>query len=392
MHTDNKINSVKKHESDVINVIEDFDYTSQSEEYNESFKNWRLRKKNKYSFNYNHNEKEKVFVDGQGFVSSTAADAERDMLSRVFLLLGNILLGYVFIETVVEKLFIVLLDLIGFNISYSFFSGTIYGGKSEILFVKVLIGVLKYFIPITIMHLKFKMPNNVRYPSRKKSASEWAYALSVSMIISVISSISRAYSDNSREIYNYFNSTTVDFSFLSDYQLVVFLFFDIVVVSIMNELMFRGEAFHVLRQFGDLFAVTVTAFFSTLVICKFSLMPSSFLVSLTAGVALLRSGSISVAIFMHMLSKLYLLGLIFIETSESPYMFLTRGFYMSVVFAFGVIIFLILATQKKHDKVLDKNLHTYLGIKEKFKTIFSSLSLVGVLIACVFASFWNSIA
>ena len=65
---------------------------------------------------------------------------------------------------------------------------------------------------------------------------------------------------------------------------------------------------------------------------------------------------------------------------------------MSVVFAFGVIIFLILATQKKHDKVLDKNLHTYLGIKEKFKTIFSSLSLVGVLIACVFASFWNIVA
>lgn len=391
MHTDNKIKSVKNPDSDVINVIEEFDYSGPNDKYNEGFKSWRLKKKNKYSYNYNQNQKEKIFIDGQGFVSSTAADAERDSLSKLFLLLGNLLLCYVFIETVAEKLFIVLLDILGFNISYSFFSGAIYGGKSEILFSEVVVSIVKYFIPIAIMHRVFKMPNKVRYPMRKIKPYEFFYALSTGMIISVISSISRAYSDKSREVYDYFNNAAVDLSFFGDYELVVYLFFDILVVSIMNELMFRGEAFHVLRQYGDFFAVVVTSVFSTLVICNFKLMPACFLISFVSGVLLLRSGNIFISIFMHILNKLYLLGLLLIETNSSAAMFLTRSFYMSVVFALGVIIILIIATKHKSETVLMKNLHTHLNAKEKTKTIFHSLSLVGVIIACVFASIWNVI-
>jgi hypothetical protein len=159
----------------------------------------------------------------------------------------------------------------------------------------------------------------------------------------------------------------------------------------MNELMFRGEAFHVLRQYGDFFAVMVTSVFSTLVIRNFKLMPACFLISFVSGVLLLRSGNIFISIFMHIFNKLYLLGLLLIETNSSAAMFLTRSFYMSVVFALGIIIILIIATKHKSETVLIKNLHTHLNAKEKTKTIFHSLSLVGVIIACVFASIWNVI-
>lgn len=333
--------------------------------------------------------KERIFIDGQGFVSSTAAEAEHDILSRVLTFLGNLFITFIFIEKVFEKFLIEILDTAGFNIHNSFISGSIYGGKSEVLVMTVTINVLKYFIPVAIMHRKFKMPNKVRYPSRSGERSAWFYTASASFIVAVVTSISHAYSYQTKELYSYFNSSTIDFSFFTKYELIVYLFFDIIVMSIMNELMFHGEAFHVLRQFGDLFAVIFTAAFSTLVIGNFRLMPGSFLVSMISGIVLLRTGSLSMSIFVQIINKLYLLGLILLESSGNEYMILTRSTYMSVVFAIGVIIFLVVKAVDRRENVLKSNLHTYLPTIGKIGTVFRCLPLIGVIITCFFASVWN---
>ena len=389
MHTDNQINSINNPKAYVINVIEEFDYSTQSDEYNEEFKTWRMKKSNRFSYNYLHNMKERIFVDGQGFISSSAAEVEHDILFRVLTVLGNLFITFIFIEKVFEKFLIEILDIAGFNIHNSFISGSVYGGKSEVLVMTVVINVLKYFIPVAIMHRRFKMPNRVRYPSRKCDLSAWFYATSISFIVAVVSSISHAYSYQTKELYNYFNNSTIDFSFFSEYELVVYLFFDIIVMSIMNELMFHGEAFHVLRQFGDLFAVIFSAVFSTLIIGNFRLMPGNFLVSMISGIVLLRTGNISMSIYVQMLNKLYLLGLIILESSNNEYMFMTRSTYMSVVFAIGVIIFLVVKAVDQRENVLKANLRTYLPTLNKIETVFRCLPLVGVIIACFFASIWN---
>ena len=90
-----------------------------------------------------------------------------------------------------------------------------------------------------------------------------------------------------------------------------------------------------------------------------------------------------------MLNKLYLLGLIILESSNNEYMFMTRSTYMSVVFAIGVIIFLVVKAVDQRENVLKANLRTYLPTLNKIETVFRCLPLVGVIIACFFASIWN---
>ena len=62
---------------------------------------------------------------------------------------------------------------------------------------------------------------------------------------------------------------------------------------------------------------------------------------------------------------------------------------MSVIFAFGVIIFLVKASVKPNELVTKKNLHTYISTAEKVKTGFHSMSMAGTVFICVIAAFWE---
>ena len=98
MLTDRKNNTAD--EKEIINVIDEFDYSTQSDEYNVEFRNWRKKLSNPYTYNYSKNVKEQTFVDGQGFVSTSPQDSEKEVIYRVFQILGNVLLIYLFIEIV----------------------------------------------------------------------------------------------------------------------------------------------------------------------------------------------------------------------------------------------------------------------------------------------------
>lgn len=387
MLTDRKNNTAD--EKEIINVIDEFDYSTQSDEYNGEFRNWRKKLSNPYTYNYSKNVKEQTFVDGQGFVSTSPQDSEKEVIYRVFQILGNVLLIYLFIEIVFEKAAIAVLDCLGLNIHNSYINNSIYGGQTEVLIILTVMTLFKYALPIFILHSKIKIPNNVRFPMDKSRKNEFFNAFSAAMIVSVISSISRAYSNQSKEIYDYFSSFSKNFQLKGDYELIVYVIFDVVVVSILNEILFRGDIFHALRQFGDLFAVVTTALISTLITHDFSYMFGSFLIAMVSGIFVLRSGNFFMAIMVRIIHKLYLFGLILIESSSNEYMFLTKGFYMSVIFAFGVIIFLVKASVKPNELVTKKNLHTYISTAEKVKTGFHSMSMAGTVFICVITALWE---
>ena len=72
------MNKAAQHSNKIINVIDEFDYSTQNESYNRQFKKWRREKENKFSFRFSSNKNESIFIDGKGFVSENAVSAEKE--------------------------------------------------------------------------------------------------------------------------------------------------------------------------------------------------------------------------------------------------------------------------------------------------------------------------
>ena len=73
-------------EKTIINVVDQFDYSTQNDVYNEKFREWRNNKENPYAFNFKQNRKESIFVDGKGFENKSAVSAEQDCISKIMYL------------------------------------------------------------------------------------------------------------------------------------------------------------------------------------------------------------------------------------------------------------------------------------------------------------------
>lgn len=68
--------SVQK-KDDIINIIDDFNYDAQTEEYNIEYKKWRSNKDNPYAFNYVENKKEKHLWTARALFMRTLNQSKR---------------------------------------------------------------------------------------------------------------------------------------------------------------------------------------------------------------------------------------------------------------------------------------------------------------------------
>ena len=104
------------YERTIIDVVEEFDYSTQNESYNKNFRKWRKNKNNPYAFNFSTNKKERIFIDGKGFVSNSPAESEHETISRIFFIIGTAMLLWVTIDNIIGKMIIYFLDITGVNV------------------------------------------------------------------------------------------------------------------------------------------------------------------------------------------------------------------------------------------------------------------------------------
>lgn len=165
-------------------------------------------------------------------------------------------------------------------------------------------------------------------------------------------------------------------------ELVIYMFLDIVAVSIMSEFLFHGAVFQALRQFGDLYAVIVTASFSALMSNDIASVLSVFAVSVISGISILRSGTVFTAIAVQVTNKIYLFALTIIEISFSD-MNLKRGYFMVICFSVGILISATIWHTMNKEVILKRNLSTFLSAKQKILLIFSTIPTFTVIFLCV---------
>lgn len=325
----------------VINVVGEFDYSTQNDAYNDKFKKWRQKKDNPYAFSFEANTNEKVYVDGKGFIDRSAEDAEKEVLTRIFYVIGIGALMCIVFENFLGKLGIAASELLGFNIHNNFFSSSIYGDRIEIVTAVILISTLKIAVPLLFIRSRFRLPARVEFMGGMKNSLALLGAISITLIICTAASLPNAYSSESKEIYDYFRSIDADVSVWDQSEFLIYTVFDVIIMSLLTEMLFRGAMFGVLRQFGDLFAIMITSVTAAILTQDLRAMPVVFLISLTASYGMLTSGAIFTAVAVSIVYKMYNLAILVLETDPTEKMPLTRNIFMIITLIAGIIGFVI---------------------------------------------------
>lgn len=380
-------NTKAKEEVEVTNAVNEFDYSTQSESYNKHFIAWRNKKNNPYAYNYAANKNESVFIDGKGFIDESASEAESNSLNKLLYLIGAAILSMIFIENVFDKVLVLVLDFLNVNVHTTFFNSVIYGGRFEVIIILIVITVLKLVVPLQITHARLKIPYKARYLTVLKDPLELIGAVAATLATSVVMGIPSAYSDESKEIYTFFKSYDADMSVWGQKEFVIYILFDVIIVSILTEALFRGEMFVALRQYGDIYAILITSLLTGLVTQDYRLMLGNVLIAIVSSCTMLRSGSILAAIISKITYKLYLLALTIIEIDNSSDMFLTRNMFMIFVFCVSIIVvaLIYLSPKRKNKKfIADYNKHIPLG--KKLTMPIKITPFVAVIIICLIAA------
>ena len=366
------MNKAAQHSNKIINVIDEFDYSTQNESYNEQFRKWRRKKENKFSFSFSSNKNESVFIDGKGFVSENAVSAEKKILSRIFCTVGNAMLIWLVTDTIILKFLIKFFSIIGINVHNNFFSIGIYGGSIEIVISIIIVSLIKMLVTMLYMHKQFRVPLKVEFMHTMNHPSGLVTAISLALVVCTIINIPSAFSVETKEIYSFFRNIDADVSVWGQAEFLVYTIFDIIVISILSGMIFCGAMFAVCRQFGDLFAIIITSLTAALLTHNFNDMAAVFLISAIGSYGMLRSGSIFTPIAVSIVYKMYVLALIVIEVDSSVNMSITRGMFMAAVFIAGtagtIICFL-------HNRKKDRKLAVYISEKKKKKRIVFSVKI-----------------
>lgn len=374
-------------EKTIIDVVEEFDYSTQNENYSKSFRKWRKSRNNPFAFNFSVNKKESIFIDGKGFVNNSPAVSERETISRIFFIIGSAMLMWVTIDNIIGKMIIYLLDILGLNIHTTFFSTSCYGGSIEIVTAMIIITLIKIYIPALYIHRKLKMPFRVEFMSTMTHPTELISAIAMSLVVCTITSIPDAYSSSAKEIYSYFKSIDTDISVWGQTEYVIYTIFDVIIMSVSTEILFRGAIFSALRQFGDVFAIAVTSVTAALLTQNFQDMPSVLFISVIASVGMLKSGSIFTAFAVSTVFKMYQLTIVIIEASTSENMFLIRNLIMTIIFILSIITTVIVNFTKKHrNKKYFAGYNSEIPIRERLIYSFKSFPFAAVAAVCMISA------
>lgn len=365
----------------VRNIARDRTYQNQNKEYDEAYFKWCANESNPYSFNYVQDLREHSYMAGKGFIRHGADTAEQATLHNCLRLLGSVMLVMLLFDAASFILSSYLNGGAPSNII--FYSDRDSIGDSSVLACMVCsaLVILKYITAIMIYHMRVKLPLKVALPtSNVKNAFKFNAVVIMLMIVvtgrisnSILSRILGVVGIDSVYIYM-FNSTDISA------QVVSFIF-NCIIVPVLCEIFFRGLVLQSFRQFGDAFAVIVSAAACGLSYFDVSFIGYATLCSLVIGVFTIRSGSIVTAIVMHSVTTTinYLLVFVTIISSDAG-MILSCAVYI-VICAGALIVYSRLNRSKNWSFNIDRG-QSELTLSKKLELMLSS-NTVAMWLVCV---------
>ncbi len=362
-------------EEKMIDVVEDFAFSNQSEQYRTAFQKWRRRPKNRYGFSFTKNPKETSFSEQQAVIKETPASVERSTLQSLGYLLGCIFLLYLVIENVVDKVILVIMNAMGMRID-SFFLGTyMYGDERTLFIFSIIINLLKYVLPALVLQIILRFPIRVALPAKIRHPQQLLFGISLTMLLSAgLGMFCVSQSEELQKYHLISNALGTE-----DSWIVFYILYTIFVMPLLIEFFFHGCLFQMLRQFGDYFAIFSVSVVAGLLMHNLQDGIRVGMMTLTISYFVIRTGSFWTAVWMHIVHEVYMFALFYIETFDAPY---SLQWWATVllpsIVAVAVGVYVLLKQVRSEEKVMEHG--TYLKWHEKAWTFATSMPMLSFIL------------
>ena len=270
----------------------------QDKTYNEMFKAWRRKRKDSIGFYYVSKPNELTYLDGYGFVTDYPEAAERNALRKVMNVIGVTMMILGVIDLLYKYAVPNVLAAFGADIYFDKYTKTFYGDEWLILAIDTFFSVIKRLIPLLYVYKKMQMPIKVMIPTRITNRTLFRYAIPVMLFTAGCCTAASGVYERILHFVGIEKDKLFDMPD-SKAVLVLFLIVHIILIPIISEMHTRGALLQLLRQFGDGFAIVVTALLTSLISYNISTFCYIFVVSLVIGYFTVRTGSVITAILMR---------------------------------------------------------------------------------------------
>ncbi len=270
----------------------------QDKTYNEMFKAWRRKRKDSIGFYYVSKPNELTYLDGYGFVTDYPEAAERNALRKVMNVIGVTMMILGVIDLLYKYAVPNVLAAFGADIYFDKYTKTFYGDEWLILAIDTFFSVIKRLIPLLYVYKKMQMPIKVMIPTRITNRTLFKYAVPVMLFTAGCCTAASGVYERILHFVGIEKDKLFDMPD-SKAVLVLFLIVHIILIPIISEMHTRGALLQLLRQFGDGFAIVVTALLTSLISYNISTFCYIFVVSLVIGYFTVRTGSVITAILMR---------------------------------------------------------------------------------------------
>ncbi len=347
----------------------------QDKAYNEMFKAWRRQRRDSVGFYYVSKPNELTYLDGYGFVTDYPEAAERNALRKVMNVIGVTMMLLGVIDLLYKYAVPNLLAAFGADIYFDKYTKTFYGNEWLILAIDAFFNVIKRLIPLLYVYKKMQMPIKVMIPTRITNRTLFKYAVPVMLFAAgcctsasgVYERILRFVGIEKDKLFDMPDSKAV---------LVFYLILHIVLIPIISEIHTRGALLQLLRQFGDGFAIVITALLTSLITYNLSTFCFVFVSSLVIGYFTVRTGSVITAILMRITMAAVSYGVFMIdELASEENSGLIVMTVMFVILAVGLVSFIKLLIDYSNNFSLNFK-GRYLSFTDKCGIIASSIPVV----------------
>lgn len=279
-------------------------YKNQDSGYNNAYRKWQSESRIFLGHADPDNPNEIIYQDGVGIIAENRTAAERRSLVYVHSVIMWAMVFYLIIELCFSSVLPPVLGMLGAHIGTDAVTGLMYGNDVIVIILMYIGETVKRLIPFLMMKKALNMPINIALPMKIYDREAFGIAIpAVLMCFPLLSAFSGLYNRllSTVGILPY-NNIVPHMNTMAGSVAAVFI--SVIYVPFISELLMRGMILHSLRQFGDAYAILISALVSTLCVHNLTQMCYVFISAVIIGHFALRTGSMITSVIMRMIFKL----------------------------------------------------------------------------------------
>lgn len=279
-------------------------YKNQDSDYNNAYRKWQSESRIFLGHPDPDNPNEMIYQDGVGIIAENRTAAERRSLVYVHSVIMWAMVFYLIIELCFSSVLPPVLGMLGAHIGTDAVTGLMYGNDVIVIIMMYIGETVKRLIPFLMMKKALNMPINIALPMKIYDREAFGIAIPAAlMCFPLLSAFSGLYNRllSTVGIMPY-NNIVPHMNTMAGSVAAVFI--SVIYVPFISELLMRGMILHSLRQFGDAYAILISALVSTLCVHNLTQMCYVFISAVIIGHFALRTGSMITSVIMRMIFKL----------------------------------------------------------------------------------------